>query len=148
MMFWDSVTYLPDDILTKVDRASMAVSLETRAPFLSKDIINFAWSLPMSFKINNGSGKFILKEVLKDYSPKNFSNYPKMGFGIPLSEWLRGPLKDWAIDLLGSKKLLESDFFDNKVVMTTLNEHLSGKANHHSKLWPLLMFAQWHNKNY
>lgn len=148
MMHWDTLTYLPDDIMTKVDRASMAVSLETRAPFLSKEMIKFAWSLPMNFKIRQTSGKYILKEVLKEYSPKNFTNYPKMGFGIPLDEWLRSPLKNWAYDLLNEKKIEENNIFNKKQVIKTLNDHISRRSNNSTKLWPILMFLQWHNYNY
>ena len=116
MMAYDLITYLPTDILTKVDRAAMSVSLETRVPFLDPEVIKFSASLPMEFKIRNGITKWALREVLYKHVPKDLIERPKMGFGVPLSEWLRGPLKDWAESLLDEKRLHEEGFFNVEFV--------------------------------
>ena len=148
MMYWDTISYLPDDILTKVDRASMAVSLEARAPFLSIDMINLAWSIPYNLKVKGASGKYILREILKDFVPKRMVDYPKMGFGIPLGDWLRGPLKDWAIDLLNQKKSRESGILNFQNIDNVMSDHLNNKINYHTKLWPVLMFQSWYINNF
>jgi asparagine synthase (glutamine-hydrolysing) len=148
MMLNDLLTYLPDDILCKVDRAGMAVSLESRIPFLDHNVFTFSSSLPLSFKIKKGTSKWILREILKKYIPENLINRPKMGFGIPLEAWLRGPLKEWADDLLGEKIINKSGLLNPKVVRQKWEEHISGKRNWHYQLWAILMFQAWYKENY
>jgi asparagine synthase (glutamine-hydrolysing) len=148
MMLNDLLTYLPDDILCKVDRAGMAVSLESRIPFLDHSVFTFSSSLPLSFKINKGTSKWILREILKKYIPENLINRPKMGFGIPLEAWLRGPLKEWADDLLDEKAIKESGILTPKVVRQKWEEHISGKRNWHYQLWAILMFQAWYKENF
>lgn len=143
MMLVDSLTYLNDDILTKVDRAAMAVSLETRVPFLDHTLFEFAWSLPEAYKVKSGSGKLVLKEVLYRHVPKQLIDRPKMGFGIPYGEWLRGSLASWAQDLLNEQKLHQQGYLNASLVNQYLREHLSGKRNWQGILWNVLMFQQW-----
>lgn len=143
MMLIDTLTYLSDDIMTKVDRAAMAVSLETRAPFLDHHIFEFAWRLPLHYKVNSEKGKMVLREVLLRYVPKTLIERPKMGFGVPLAEWLRGGLSEWAQDLLQESKLQQQGFLDVALVKQYLKEHLTGKKDRHGILWNILMFQQW-----
>ncbi|MDQ3057850.1 MAG: asparagine synthase (glutamine-hydrolyzing), partial [Pseudomonadota bacterium] len=142
MMALDGLTYLPDDILAKVDRASMAVSLETRAPFLDRDVIEFAWSLPMSMKLRNGQGKWLLRQLLDRHLPRALVERPKMGFAIPLDHWLRGPLREWAEALLAEERLAREGFFDPRPIRQAWDRHLRGASNGY-RLWSVLMFQAW-----
>ncbi|MDB9891235.1 asparagine synthase (glutamine-hydrolyzing) [Alphaproteobacteria bacterium] len=143
MMLLDSVSYLPNDILVKLDRAAMGASLETRIPFLDHRVIEFAWQIPQSMKLRQDTGKWILREVLHRHVPKSIVDRPKMGFGIPIDSWLRGPLKDWAEDLLNENRLIDEGFFNSKMVREKWTEHLSRKKNWHHLLWNVLMFQAW-----
>ena len=147
MMALDFLTYLPDDILVKLDRAAMASSLETRVPFLDHNLIEYVFKIPHSLKFRNGHGKWILKKILNQYVPKNLTERPKMGFEIPLGSWLRGPLRDWAENLLNEKRLNQENFFNTKLVRDKWLEHLNGKKNWHHHLWDILMFQAWLEKN-
>jgi len=145
MMIIDAMTYLPDDILVKVDRASMAVSLESRIPFLDHRVVDFAWRIPQSMKINKGSSKWILREILYKHVPKHLINRPKMGFAVPIDTWLRGPLRDWAENLLDENRLKQEGFFHPEPIRNKWLEHLSGKKNWQHFLWNVLMFQSWLN---
>ncbi len=143
MTLADAKWYMPDDVLVKVDRASMSQSLETRAPFLNKDVLEMAFGLPMSFKIHDGQTKWILRQILYKHVPKKLIERPKMGFGVPLDSWLRKELKDWAWSLLSPQALSQQVFLDAKTIHQKWNEHQSGTRNWQTELWDVLMFLSW-----
>ncbi len=143
MMFRDAITYLPADILAKVDRATMAVSLEARIPLLDPQVIAFASRLPLAFKIRNGTGKHILRELAYRYVPRRLLDRPKRGFAPPLGRWLRGPLRAWAEDLLDERRLRREGFLEPKIVQRKLREHVSGRTSWDYDLWTVLMFEAW-----
>ena len=148
-MFLDTITYLPDDILAKVDRAAMAVSLETRVPFLDHRVVEFAWSLPQKYKVNNGVSKLALREVLYNYVPKNMIERPKMGFGVPLGDWLRGPLKSWAEELISEDRIRKEGLLNYDLIKDKWDDHMSGKRNWAYHIWDVLMFQSWYeNQKY
>ena len=139
----DLLTYLPDDLLVKVDRAAMAVSLETRVPFLDHEIVEFVMSLPLNFKLKNGQGKYLLRKVIYKHVPKEILERPKMGFTVPLGEWLRGPLEDWAQELIEPNRLKQEGYFDSDSVMKMWNEHSNGRANWGHQLFNIFIFQNW-----
>ncbi|HEY1142544.1 MAG TPA: asparagine synthase (glutamine-hydrolyzing) [Sphingomicrobium sp.] len=143
MMFWDSMDYLPDDILTKVDRASMAVSLEVRAPFLDHRVAEFAWALPMSAKMDDRAGKLILRQLLGQYLPGDLTSRRKMGFAVPMTRWLKGPLRPWAEDLLSEARLTRQAILDKDAVRSLWRDFLGGRARHDRILWNILSFQSW-----
>ena len=143
MMYADFKNYLPDDILTKVDRAGMSVSLETRVPFLDHRVIDFAAHLPMNMKIRNGRGKWIVRQLLSRYLPEALFERPKMGFSVPLDIWLRGPLREWANDFLSEEALNAHGLFYSEPIRLAWKEHLSGARNWQYPLWNILMFQSW-----
>ncbi len=145
MQFWDMTTYLPDDILQKVDRASMAVSLEVRPPLLDHRIVEFAWTLPRNFRVRNGETKWLLRRVLDRYVPRHLVSRPKAGFAVPLANWLRGPLRSWAEDLLDGQRLA-GGILDAAPVRKLWSEHVAETHNRAYALWPILMFESWRDR--
>ncbi|WP_010300258.1 asparagine synthase (glutamine-hydrolyzing) [Candidatus Odyssella thessalonicensis] len=147
MMFLDTLSYLVDDILVKVDRAAMANSLETRVPLLDHRVVEYAWSLPLSQKLRHGQTKWPLRQVLYRYVPRELIERPKQGFGVPLDQWLRGTLKEWAEELLSTEALRQSGLLNVEFVQRKWQEHLSGKRNWQYGLWNILMFQAWLKEN-
>jgi asparagine synthase (glutamine-hydrolysing) len=142
-IYLDTITYLPNDILVKLDRATMAFGLEGRIPFLDPRVVEFAWRLPLQMKVRPNQGKWLLRQVLYRYVPRNLVERPKMGFGIPLDSWLRGPMRDWAEALLEPRRLREEGFFDPAAVREKWNDHLGGRGAWQFHLWDILMFQLW-----
>ncbi|MDD4555384.1 MAG: asparagine synthase (glutamine-hydrolyzing) [Bacteroidales bacterium] len=147
MMYSDTLNYLPDDILVKVDRAAMSTSLETRVPLLDRRVVEFAWHLPVDIKYHNNIGKWPLRQIFNKYLPEYLANRPKMGFGAPIDYWLRGPLRDWAEELLSEERLKRQGFFDPLPIRSNLQQHLSGRYDRHYQLWTILMFQAWIEDN-
>ena len=143
MMYLDAMTYLPDDIMVKVDRAAMGTSLETREPFLDHRIVELAWRIPLSMKLRNGQGKWLLRQIIYKYVPKELIERPKQGFGIPLGDWLRGPLREWAESLLSEERLRKEGYFYPAPILAKWREHLSTTRNWEHSLWAVLMFQAW-----
>jgi asparagine synthase (glutamine-hydrolysing) len=143
MTYLDAICYLPNDILVKVDRAGMSVSLETRMPLLDHRVVEFAWRVPMTLKHRHGQGKWLLRQVLHKYVPKELVDRPKMGFGLPIDSWLRGPLREWADGLLAESRLKSEGYFDAALVRQAWNAHLTGRIEQHPLLWNVLMFQSW-----
>jgi len=143
MMAWDTLSYLPDDILVKVDRAAMAVSLETRAPFLDHRVAQIAWRLPMSMKLRQGTSKWALRQILYKYVPPELVERPKAGFAMPIGQWLRGPIRDWASDLLQPDRLVQEGYLYPEPITHLWQQHLTGRYDHASKLWTVLMWQAW-----
>jgi asparagine synthase (glutamine-hydrolysing) len=142
-MHLDLMCYLPDDVLVKVDRAAMGVGLETRTPFLDHRVVEFAAKLPLRLKLRDKQSKWILRRLLDRYVPRAFVERPKMGFGVPLHDWLRGPLRDWAESKLDPARIARHGIFDTAEVGHIWQEHLRGYSNNAATLWPILMFDAW-----
>jgi asparagine synthase (glutamine-hydrolysing) len=143
MMYQDMVHYLPDDILVKVDRASMAVALEARVPLLDHRVVEFAWRLPLEMKMSKGQGKRLLRTVLSRYVPPAVHEHKKQGFAMPVGQWLRGPLRGWAEDLLASQRMQGEGYLRDAAIWRMWQEHLGGGYNWGAQLWNVLMFQAW-----
>ena len=143
LMYWDSLTYLPDDILTKVDRATMAVSLEGRVPYLDHRVAQLAARIPTSSNIRGKTGKLLLRKILYDLAPRQLFERPKAGFAVPVGQWIKGPLRPWAEELLDPKRLSAEGYFDAPLVRQRWDDHLSGRRDSTPALWSVLMFQSW-----
>jgi asparagine synthase (glutamine-hydrolysing) len=143
MLHYDYIGYLPDDILVKVDRASMAVSLEARSPLLDHRVLEFAWSLPREYLFDGKTGKLVLRDLLTRYVPRELIDRPKRGFSVPVKEWLGGPLRDWVEELISEQALSDQGVFDVESVRRVWAQHLQGWANHSELMWAILMFQTW-----
>jgi len=147
MMQLDFVTFLTDDILVKVDRASMSESLEVRCPLLDTRLVEFAWSLPLSMRLQGNRGKIVLRKVLERYIPPELTERPKKGFAVPVSAWVKGPLREWAEQLLDETRLRKQGLLKPKAVQRIWQQHLSGWQDHDTLIWSLLMFQAWHEEH-
>jgi asparagine synthase (glutamine-hydrolysing) len=147
MMAFDTLNYLPNDILTKVDRAAMATSLETRCPLLDYRVTELAWRLPMAMKIRPGhaqeNGRWAIRQILNQHLPAELFDRPKMGFGIPIGAWLRGPLRSWAEDLLDPVAMERQGYLRPEPIQRLWRQHLSGRFDHTTRLWTVLMWQAW-----
>ena len=141
-MMFDTLSILPDNMLCKVDRAAMGASLETRVPFLDHRVFELAWRLPLEFKIHQGQGKWLLRQLLYKYVPETLVNRPKQGFNVPLASWLRGDLRTWAEDLLDLKRMQQQGYLQAELVQQEWQSFLKGAANQ-QRLWCILMFQAW-----
>ena len=147
IMGCDTISYLPGNILTKVDRCSMRVSLESRIPFLDPKIIDFAWDIPINYKIKNGQGKYILRKLLDKYIPSSLIENQKKGFGLPINSLLKNELRDWSLSLLSKKSLEKTGFLNTNIITELVNKYFSGNLENSNQIWNLLMFQNWYNKN-